>query len=128
MDYTRISVYPIKLLERAQSLNLSFDELCEWVNKNVYRFSPEQIEMIESHLANRGFIQKNKSKKRKEYVHKEYTSVSVQQISYALIFFVENREHEAVLTALLTAGQFSNYLGLKGHFCVFDPTNGGWQY
>ncbi len=37
MDFHRISVYPIKLQERAQSLNLSFDELCEWVNKYVYR-------------------------------------------------------------------------------------------
>lgn len=125
MSYS-ISVYPIQLLEKTQELNLTFDDVFDFLEKeeNLIDFSYEQLDKIDAHLIYRGYKSKGKSKSRKDYTNKKHPSVSVMLTKNGLFF---NARGEDVMEITMTALDFKSSYGLKGFFAVFDSQNKGWQ-
>lgn len=124
MSYN-ISVYPIEFYQKTQDLGLSFDAVCDFLEKeeNLVSFSDDQLEKIDGHLKNRGFTSKGKSKARKDYSNKKYPSVSIMLTKSGLYF---DARGEDVMEISMTSSEFKSDYGLKGFFAVFDTHNGGW--
>ncbi len=125
MSYS-ISVYPIQVLEKTQELNLSFYQTCDFLEKqeNLIEFTDEQLEKIVEHLTYRNYSTKDKSKTRKDFQNKKYSSVSVMLVKNGLFF---NARGEDVFEISMTALDFKSSFELTGFFAVFDSQNDGWQ-
>ncbi len=125
MSYS-IQVYPIELQEKTKADNLSFDEIFDYMDdhKNLPELSAEQTLLLESHLLHRGFKLKKKSFHRKDFTHTKYPSISAMLTPTGLYF---SGRGDDVMDMTITAGEFTYYGNLKGHFAVFDSGNKGWQ-
>lgn len=126
MSYS-ITVYPIQFLKKTQDLNLSFDDVCEFLEKeeNLINFTEEQLEKIESHLKKRHYALINESTSRKDFENEEEPSASAMLVKNALFF--NARGGDGIMEISMTSSEFNSSYGLKDFFAVFDTQNDGWQ-
>lgn len=118
-----IHVYPIAM--KTQFHAIADEEARYELLENAAampKFTPEQKEMIRSHLAYRGYVETNRPGC---YEHKEEPTVEAMLTDEGLYFTARS---SGIMEISMTGSEFgSMYNSMKGNFTVFDPQNLTWE-